>query len=59
MKVWIVWNGDMTEGIVTRDPEVAADIKAGFTRDGIAEAFTDLYGAEVLTVDEVELSAKH
>ena len=59
MKVWIVWNGDMTEGIVTRDPEVAADIKAGFTRDGIAEAFTDLYGAEILTVDEVELSAKH
>lgn len=58
MKVWIVWNGDMTEGIVTRDPDVAADLKAGFTRDGIAEAFTDLYGDEVLTIDEIELSPR-
>lgn len=56
MKVWIVWNAEMTEGVVFRDPEIAADIKAGFTRDGIAEAFTDLYGDGVLTVDEVELS---
>ena len=58
MKVWIIWNGDMTEGIVTRDPEVASDLKAGFTHDGIAEAFTDLYGDDVLTVDEVELTAR-
>lgn len=59
MKVWIVWNGDMTEGIVTRDPELAADLKAGFTRDGIAEAFTDLYGNDVLTIDEVDLSPRN
>lgn len=59
MRVWIVWNGNMSEGIVTRDPELAADLKAGFTRDGIAEAFTDLYGDEVLTIDEIELSPRH
>ncbi len=58
VKVWIIWNGDMTEGIVTRDPEVAADITAGFTRDGLAEAFTDLYGDEVLTIDEVDLGMR-
>lgn len=49
----------MTEGIVTRDPELAEDLKAGFTRDGLAEAFTDLYGNEVLTIDEVDLSHRN
>lgn len=58
MKVWIVWNEDMTEGIVLRDEEKVQDLKRGFYSDGLTEAFIDLYGADVITVDKVDLSPR-
>ena len=54
--VWIIWNEDMTQGIVLTDWNQVADLKKRTCTVGdLTEAMVDLHGGEVLTVDTVEL----
>lgn len=54
--VWIVWNEAMTQGVVLTNSAQAEHLKRGVYDAGdLTEAFANLHGDEILTIDEVTL----
>lgn len=55
METFIVWNEDMTEGVIFTDRETAHDCAMGEGDNDLAEYFSNANRGDVLTVDMVQM----
>lgn len=58
MRCWIVWNEEMTEGVVFKDENTADGLLEGSGDSDLAEAFYNLNSGSTLTKDAVDLDMR-